>query len=92
MITPIFLKQESNPDYWPVFLPQSWLVEPERGLTLKNATLDDVGEYECVGTMNDLSTRKYFKIVVSGIQTKVFSDCINDGISNVNLYTNKDWN
>lgn len=66
----LFNSQKAYDDYeYQVELSKAdskWLVEPERGLTLKNASLDDVGDYECQGSVKGASTRKYFRIVVSG--------------------------
>lgn len=47
----------------------NWLLEPFSGLTVKNVSLDDTGAYECIGTMNNVTTRKYFKLIVSGTFT-----------------------
>lgn len=50
------------------------MLEPTKGLTLKKVTLDDFGDYECVGTMNDVTDRKIFRIVVSGISISLLKD------------------
>lgn len=47
------------------------MLEPFSGLTVKNVTLDDTGAYECIGTMNNVTTRKFFKLIVSGIKVLI---------------------
>nr|CAH0113554.1 unnamed protein product [Daphnia galeata] len=44
-----------------------WSLDPERGLTLKNTTIGDTGQYQCVGTMNNNTDWEYFQIYVKDI-------------------------
>ena len=44
-----------------------WSLDPERGLTLKNTTIGDTGQYQCVGTMNNNTDWEYFLIYVKGV-------------------------
>ena len=44
-----------------------WSLDPERGLTLKNTTIGDTGQYQCVGTMNNNTDWEYFQIYVKGV-------------------------
>ena len=44
-----------------------WTLESSQGLMLKNVTLDNFADYECIGTLNGISTRKHFRLVVTGI-------------------------
>jgi hypothetical protein len=45
----------------------NWLIRYDRGLTLKNSKVSDTGNYQCVGTMNNITDKKYFDIYVKGI-------------------------
>ncbi|XP_046456457.1 vascular endothelial growth factor receptor 1-like isoform X2 [Daphnia pulex] len=45
-----------------------WNLDPERGLSLKDTTISDTGQYQCVGTMNNVSDWEYFQIYVKGIE------------------------
>jgi hypothetical protein len=48
----------------------NWSFEPKRGVTLKNPTINDSGEYGCVGKMIDAVTYEYFSIHVLGNGSK----------------------
>lgn len=45
-----------------------WNLDPERGLLLRDTTISDTGQYQCVGTMNNVSDWEYFQIYVKGTQ------------------------
>jgi hypothetical protein len=42
-------------------------MESKRGLILHQATFGDTGDYQCIGTVNNISTKIFFKIFVEGI-------------------------
>ncbi|XP_046456504.1 vascular endothelial growth factor receptor 1-like [Daphnia pulex] len=46
----------------------NWLMESKRGLILHQATFEDTGDYQCIGTVNNISTKIFFKIFVEGIE------------------------
>ncbi|KAI9558888.1 hypothetical protein GHT06_015678 [Daphnia sinensis] len=49
-------------------LNTKWTMQPHQGLILKNATIGDSGQYQCFGTMNNITDWEYFQIYVKGIE------------------------
>ncbi|KAK4010925.1 hypothetical protein OUZ56_020047 [Daphnia magna] len=49
-------------------LNTKWSMQPQWGLMLKNATIGDSGQYQCFGTMNNITDWEYFQIYVKGIE------------------------
>ncbi|XP_032782722.2 vascular endothelial growth factor receptor 3 isoform X2 [Daphnia magna] len=52
----------------------SWSYGPERGLTLKDVTIGNTGNYKCVGTMNNVTDEKHFTITVKGMELERVGD------------------
>lgn len=44
----------------------NWLLKYDRGLTMKHAKVSDSGDYQCIGTMNNITDEKSFYIYVKG--------------------------
>jgi hypothetical protein len=43
-----------------------WEFDKEKGLTLNKATLNNYGQYECIGKKGNVTYSKLFSIVVEG--------------------------
>nr|CAH0113532.1 unnamed protein product [Daphnia galeata] len=56
----------------PILLSEStsnWEMEPKRGITLKRAMISDTNRYNCIGSMNNLTTRvRHLYIIVEGME------------------------
>ncbi len=48
-------------------LNSRWLLKPESGIVIRNAQVNDLGTYMCVGTRNNATDKKMFRIYVEGI-------------------------
>ncbi|XP_046637865.1 vascular endothelial growth factor receptor 1-like isoform X1 [Daphnia pulicaria] len=55
-----------------------WSFDPERGMTLKSVRINNTGNYRCVGTMENVTTEKYFTISVKGIELERVDDNTDD--------------
>lgn len=55
---------------WQILLSEStsnWQMEPKRGITLKRVMFSDTNRYNCIGSMNNLTTRvRPLYIIVEG--------------------------
>ena len=45
----------------------NWQLKYDRGLTLKHTKVSDTGNYQCIGTMNNITDKKSFDVYVNGI-------------------------
>jgi hypothetical protein len=47
-----------------------WSFEPEHGLALNHAMINDTGVFLCIGTMNNITDEKNFTVSVKGIYSE----------------------